>query len=132
MLAHVGIAAHAGIAKAVELFCIRERSFNRLFSPSVKVLSRRSFREGVRLIQIILPYMPRHHLSLTACSETLCLLWTGLTGSGVATVLAKALAGCGRVPQQAALRADIAVERGIVAESKLAVCAMRVRVSSIT
>ena len=132
LLSHVGVAAHAGIAKAVELFGIRERSFNRLFSPSVDVLSRRSFCEGVRLIQIVLPHMPRHHLSFTACSETLCLLWAGLTGSCVATVLAVSIAGCRGVLEQTSLRANVAVERGIVAKSEFTICIVRVRVSPVS
>ena len=109
LLTHVRVAAHASITKPVELLGIREGSFNRLFSPGVEVLSRRSFCKGICLIQIILPYMPRHHLSLTACSETLSLLWAGLTGFGVATVLAITFAACRGMFEQTALRADIAV-----------------------
>ena len=131
LLAHVGVAAHAGIAKAVELFGVREGAFNRLFSPSVDILSRRSFCEGVCLIQIVLPYMPRYHLSFTACSETLRLLWAGLTGFGVAAVLSVSIAACRGVLEQAALRADIAVDRWIISEPKFAICTMRVCVPSI-
>lgn len=39
MLAHVGVATHAGIAKTVELFGVREGSLNRLFAPDVDVLA---------------------------------------------------------------------------------------------
>ena len=41
MLAHVGVAAHTGITKPVKLFGVRERSFNRLFSPSVEASRQR-------------------------------------------------------------------------------------------
>ena len=69
MLAHVGLPAHASIAKAVELFGIREGSFDCLFAPGIDVSARGGFRKGIRLIVIVLPDMPSHHLSCIACRE---------------------------------------------------------------
>ena len=132
MLAHVGVAAHAGIAKAVELFGVRERSFNRLFSPSVDVLSSRSFCEGVRLIQIVLPNMPRHLLSLVALGEAFRSSGAGLTRFFVATVLAEPFAVRGGVFEQTTFRADIAVQCGIVSKPIFAICAVRVGVTAIS
>lgn len=109
LLAHVGIAAHAGITKPVELFGIREGSFNRLFAPCLEIFSCRRFRKGIRLIQIVLPYMPRHHLSFTACSETFRSFWARLTTLRVAAVLAVSFAACGGVLEQAVFRADITI-----------------------
>ena len=132
MLAHVGVAAHAGIAKAVELFGVRERAFDRLLSPSIKFFPCRSFCKSVCLIQIVLPHMPRQLLSFVACSETLCSLWARLTCFFVAAVLTKTFAVCVVMLEQAAFRTDIAVERGVVAESIFAVGSMRVGVPTIS
>ena len=132
MLAHVGVAAHAGIAKAVELFGIRERSFNRLFTPGVDVLARWRFCEGICLIQIVLPYMPRDHLSLVTCCKTFRSSGTRLACFRVAAVLAKPFTACRGVSEQASLRADIAVKRGIVSESVFAIGVVGVGVSAIT
>ena len=131
LLAHVGVAAHAGIAKAVELFGIRERAFNRLFAPGVDVLARWRFRKSVRLIQIVLPNMPRHHLSLVTCCKTFCPSGARLTSFCIAAVLAKTFAARGGVLEQASFRADVAVECGIVLESIFAICAVGIGVSSI-
>ena len=132
MLAHVGVAAHAGIAKAVELFGVREGSFNRLFAPDVDVLASRRFCEGVRLIQIVLPNMPRYLLSLVACRKALCSSGARLTCFCVATILAKPFAVCAVVREQAPFRADIAVQCGIVTESVFAIGAMWIGVSTIS
>ena len=132
MLTHVGVAAHARIAKAVELVGVREGAFNRLFSPGIEVSPRRSFCEGVCLIQIVLPHMPRQLLSLVACSETLCSLWARLTCFFVAAILAKPFAVCVVMLEQAAFRTDIAVECGIVPESVFAVSSMWMGVSTIS
>ena len=131
LLAHVGVAAHARITKSVELFGIRERKFNRLFSPSVEALSRRSFCEGIRLIQIVLPNMSRHHLSFTACSETFSPFWTGLTSFCVAAILTVSFTACRGVLEQTTFRANIAIERRIVVKSEFTVSSVRVRVPSI-
>ena len=132
LLAHVSVAAHAGIAKPVELFGVREGSFNRLFSPSVEVLSRRSFCEGVCLIQIVLPYMPRYLLSFVACCKALYASGAGLTGFCIAAILAVSFAGCVVMLEQAAFRTDIAVESGIVLESVFTVGFMFMGVSTIS
>ena len=132
MLTHVGVSAHAGITKSVELFSIREGSFNRLFAPGVEVLSRRGFRKGVRLIQIVLPNMPRYLLSLVACRKALCSSGAGLTGFCIATILAVSFAGCVVVLEQASFRADVAIQCGIITESVFAIGAMRIGVSAIS
>ena len=131
LLTHVGVAAHARIAKAVELFGVREGAFNRLFSPGIEVSPRRSFCEGVCLIQIVLPNMPRHHLSLVTCCKTFCPSGARLTSFCIAAVLAKTFAARGGVLEQASFRADVAVECGIVLESIFAICAVGIGVSSI-
>ena len=132
MLAHVGVAAHAGIAKAVELFGVREGAFNRLFAPGVNVLASRRFCEGVRLIQIVLPNMPRYLLSLVACCKTLCSSGAGLTGFCIATILAVSFAACVVVLEQASFRADVAIQCGIITESVFAIGAMWIGVSTIS
>ena len=132
MLAHVAVAAHAGIATAVELFCVRERSFNRLFAPCVEIFTCRRFRECICLIQIVLPNMPRHLLSLVALGKAFRSSGAGLTRFFVATVLAEPFAVRGGVFEQTTFRADIAVQCGIVSKPIFAICAVRVGVSAIS
>ena len=132
MLAHVGVATHAGIAKAVELFGVRERAFDRLFSPGIELFPCRSFCESVCLIQIVLPHMPRQLLSLVACCKALCSSRAGLTCFFVAAILAKPFAVCVVMLEQAAFRTDIAVECGIIPESVFAVSSMWMGVSTIS
>ena len=58
------------------LLGIHEKLFHRLFTVAQMFLPAAVFYKGVNLIRIVLPIMPRRHVSLAACCKALVPLWT--------------------------------------------------------
>ncbi|MPN21724.1 hypothetical protein SDC9_169104 [bioreactor metagenome] len=131
LFAHVVSSEHAGIAQAVVLLGLCERSLNGFLASGVQSLSLRGLGKRRDIFQRILPYMPCHHPSGRLLTETCRPPRASRAIPPVAEVLPVTLPRRRLPVEMFTLGTEVSVEGWVVLEAVLCVVLSLVRMAAV-